>query len=69
MRTEITGPLAALVPETVHEYPMTPVADALYAVREPQAQTWVPLTFYEVAGGGSYLHFGVRATPKVREIS
>ena len=23
LRTEITGPLAALVPETVHEYPMT----------------------------------------------
>jgi CubicO group peptidase (beta-lactamase class C family) len=64
LRTEITGPLAALVPETVHEYTMTPVADALYAVREPGAQTWTPITFYDVPSGGSYMHFGVRATPK-----
>ena len=65
LRTEITGPLAALVPETVHEYPLTPVAEALYAVREPSAQTWAPITFYEVPGAGQYMHFGVRATPKV----
>jgi hypothetical protein len=65
LRTEITGPLAALVPETVHEYPMTPVAEALWAVREPSTQTWMPLTFYEVPDGGSYVHFGARATPKV----
>jgi CubicO group peptidase (beta-lactamase class C family) len=65
LRTEITGPLAALVPETVHEYPLTPVADALWAVREPSAQTWAPVTFYEVPGAGPYMHFGVRATPKV----
>jgi dipeptidyl aminopeptidase/acylaminoacyl peptidase len=65
MRTEITGPLAALVPETVEEYPMTPIADALYAVRAPGAQSWIPITFYEVPEGGSYMHFGARATPKV----
>src|SRR5581483_10822927 len=38
-RTEVTGPLAALVPETVHEYPMTPVAEALFAAREPGTET------------------------------
>jgi hypothetical protein len=65
LRTEITGPLAAVVPETVHEYAMTAVADSLFAVREPAAQTWMPVTFYEVAGGGRYIHFGARATPKV----
>src|SRR5581483_1893893 len=65
LRTEVTGPIAALMPETVHEYPLKPIDEGLYAVREPSAQTWVPVTFYEVPGGGPYMHFGVRATPKV----
>jgi CubicO group peptidase (beta-lactamase class C family) len=65
LRTEVTGPLAALIPETVHEYPMTAIAENLFAVREPDAQTWVPLTFYELPTGESYVHFGARATPKV----
>lgn len=65
LRTEVMGPLAAMVPETVHEYPMTPVAEGLYAVREPEAQTWAPMTFYDVPNGGLYVHFGARATPKV----
>jgi hypothetical protein len=64
VRTELTGPLAALVPETVHEYPMTAVSDGLYVVREPEAQTWTPVTFYELETGERYMHFGVRATPK-----
>jgi len=37
----------------------------LYVVREPEAQTWVPLTFYALATSERYLHFGARATPKV----
>src|SRR5262249_61201762 len=65
VRTELTGPLAALVPETVHEYPMTPVEAALFVVREPDAQTWTPLTFYALPSGEKYLHFGARATPKI----
>jgi CubicO group peptidase (beta-lactamase class C family) len=64
LRTEITGPLAAMVPETVHEYPMTPVEASLFVVREPEAQTWTPVTFYELPTGEKYMHFGVRATPK-----
>ncbi len=65
LRTELTGPLAALVPETVHEYPMTAVSDGLYAVREEGTQTWAPVTFYELETGELYMHFGARATPKV----
>ena len=65
LRTEVTGPLAALMPETVHEYPMTAVAENLFAVREPDGQMWIPLTFYELPSGESYVHFGARATPKV----
>jgi CubicO group peptidase (beta-lactamase class C family) len=65
IRTEVTGPLAALIPETVHEYPMTAIAENLFAVKEPDAQTWIPITFYELPSGEKYLHFGARATPKV----
>src|SRR5581483_8877890 len=65
LRTEVTGPLAALMPETVHEYPLTPIADGLFAVREPDGQMWIPLTFYALPSGEEYVHFGARATPKV----
>jgi CubicO group peptidase (beta-lactamase class C family) len=64
LRTEITGPLAALVPETVHEYPMTAVDEGLFVVKEPEAQTWTPVTFYDLPTGETYMHFGARATPK-----
>ena len=65
LRTTLTGPLAALLPEPTQEYPMVPVAENLYVVREPEAQTWTPVTFYWLPTGEQYLHFGARATPKV----
>jgi dipeptidyl aminopeptidase/acylaminoacyl peptidase/CubicO group peptidase (beta-lactamase class C family) len=65
MRITITGPLAELVPEQSREYPMVAVRENLYVVREPEAQSWTPVTFYGLPTGERYLHFGVRATPKV----
>ncbi|WP_234359258.1 serine hydrolase [Plantactinospora sp. BC1] len=65
LRTTVTGPLAELVPEPTHEYPMVPVAEDLFAVREPETRTWVPVIFYQLPTGERYLHFGARATPKV----
>nr|BFF17977.1 hypothetical protein GCM10025730_14980 [Promicromonospora thailandica] len=47
------------------EYPLVPVADGLYVVRPEGTQTWFPVTFYTLDSGEEYLHFGVRATPKV----
>ena len=44
---------------------MHAIGQDLYVVREPEAQTWVPITFYALATGERYLHFGARATPKV----
>ena len=64
LRTEVTGPIAELVPETVHEYPMVTVEQDLYAVREPETKTWIPVTFYSLPTGEPYMHFGARATPK-----
>ncbi len=65
MRTTATGPLAELLPDPVEEYPMVALSDDLYLVRPPAAETWSPVTFYRLPSGERYLHFGVRATPKV----
>ncbi len=64
LRTEVMGELAALMPETVEEYPMVAVEEDLFAVRAPETQTWVPVTFYSLPTGERYMHFGARATPK-----
>jgi dipeptidyl aminopeptidase/acylaminoacyl peptidase/CubicO group peptidase (beta-lactamase class C family) len=65
LRTTVTGPIAEMVPDPVDEYAMTPVGPDLWLVREPGTQTWAPVTFYALPTGEKYLHFGVRATPKV----
>jgi dipeptidyl aminopeptidase/acylaminoacyl peptidase/CubicO group peptidase (beta-lactamase class C family) len=67
LRMTITGPLAELVPDPVEEYDLIPVdrtAD-LFVIREPEAQTWMPVTFYGLPTGERYVHCGARATPKV----
>jgi hypothetical protein len=66
MRSTLLGPIAALVPDPVTEYRMLPAGPDLFLVREnPGSRSWLPVTFYELATGERYLHFGVRATPKV----
>jgi len=65
LRSTVTGPLADLAPEPTKEYPMVAVSPDLFVVREPQSQTWTPVSFYELRTGEKYVHFGVRATPRV----
>jgi hypothetical protein len=65
LRTTVTGPLADLVPEPTEEFPMTAVSDDLFLVRKPGTRTWTPVWFYALPTGERYVHFGVRATPKV----
>src|SRR5262249_16787776 len=62
LRTTVLGPLAEMVPDPVDEYPLVPVGPALFAVKPPEADTWVPVTFYELPTGERYVHFGARAT-------
>ena len=64
LRVTLMGEIAEMTGEPVHEYPMVAVAENLFLVREPQAQNWTPVTFYELPTGEKYMHFGVRATPK-----
>ncbi|MDR7277271.1 serine hydrolase [Catenuloplanes atrovinosus] len=65
LRRTVTGPLAELTPEPVTVHPLMPVAENLFVTRLPNSRTWTPVTFYRLAGGERYVHFGVRATPKV----
>jgi hypothetical protein len=51
--------------DPVTEYALTAVDRDLFAVRAPETQTWTPVLFYELPGGETYVHFGVRATPKM----
>ncbi|HEY6496690.1 MAG TPA: serine hydrolase [Trebonia sp.] len=65
LRTTVTGPIAKITPNPVEEHPMTPAGPDLWLVRQPGTRTWSPITFYALPTGERYLHFGVRATPKV----
>jgi CubicO group peptidase (beta-lactamase class C family) len=65
LRITIVGSIAELVPEPTREYPMIPVKEDLFVVKDPTAQTWSPVTFYALPSGQQYLHFGARATPRV----
>jgi CubicO group peptidase (beta-lactamase class C family) len=65
MRTTATGPLAAMEPEPVKEYPLTAVDDGLFAAFVKEMGSYLPITFYRIADGTRYVHFGVRANPMV----
>ena len=65
LRATVTGPLAELVPKPVHEYPLVPVEPDVFALKDPAETTWTAVTFYEIAGGARYVHYGARANPLV----
>ncbi|UNS95241.1 beta-lactamase family protein [Streptomyces tubbatahanensis] len=65
LRHTTTGPLAHLVPEPVVETALVPVSDSQFLVRFADSPSWTPVTFYAVPTGESYVHHGMRATPKV----
>lgn len=63
-RDTVTGPLAELMPNPVQEYDLVPVSDTVFAYR-PEGMSWVSAVFYQLPSGETYLHTGVRGTPKV----
>ncbi|MCD9199115.1 serine hydrolase [Aeromicrobium wangtongii] len=65
LRTTLVGPLAEMVPDPVDEYPLVPFSENVFVTKPPEAETWAPVTFFELPTGERYLHFGVRATPRV----
>jgi hypothetical protein len=65
LRATVTGPLAEVVPKPVHEYPLVAVEPDVFALKDPAETTWTAVTFYELADGARYVHYGARANPFV----
>lgn len=65
MRSTMTGPLAALLPDPVQEHDLVPVREDEFAVRREGSQHWDAVVFYRLPSGEQYMHYGVRAAPKV----
>lgn len=65
LRTTLEGPLAELVPDPVDEYRLVAYEPGVFLTKPPEAETWFPVTFYDLPTGERYLHFGARATPRV----
>ncbi|WP_228559071.1 serine hydrolase domain-containing protein [Catenulispora pinisilvae] len=61
----MTGELAHLVQPEPLELPLHTFLPKVFLTRRPDLDAWMPVVFYEIPGGGEYLHFGARATPKV----
>jgi hypothetical protein len=65
LKATVSGPLAELTEQPVQEYDLVPVDEDLFVMREETEQTWTPVTFYTLDGGQRYLHYGMRAQPKI----
>ncbi|GIH80238.1 serine hydrolase domain-containing protein [Planobispora longispora] len=63
LHSEATGALAGLRPPM--EFELVPVDETTFVGRPEDEPSWIPVVFYELADGSPYVHFGVRATPKV----
>ena len=61
----MTGPLAEMLPDPVEEFALTPVKQGEFALRQEGMQSWNSVVFYNLPSGEPYMHFGVRAAPKV----
>ncbi|WP_217181798.1 serine hydrolase [Streptomyces sp. AC495_CC817] len=65
LRTTLSGPLAALLPDPVEEHELVPVRENEFVLRPEGTQAWSAVVFYTLATGEAYMHYGVRAAPKV----
>ncbi|WP_031469437.1 serine hydrolase [Sciscionella sediminilitoris] len=53
-------------PEPPREFTLVPDEQDAYLIREPRTREWQRVRFFRLADGSAYVHFGLRATPKVR---
>lgn len=60
-----TGDVAEQSGSTVEEIDLHPVEQGLFAGRLPEQEHWIAVTFYQLPNGADYVHYGVRANPKV----
>jgi CubicO group peptidase (beta-lactamase class C family) len=67
MRVLSTGPLGEVFPKPVAELELVPVRPDLFATRSPGERSWVPVYFYRLDDGSPYVHYLIRANPKVSD--
>jgi len=65
LRMVPTGPLADAPGHAPEELPLHAVADGLFCAQPPGQESWMAVTFYALPDGSEYVHYGVRANPKV----
>ncbi|MGC0417631.1 serine hydrolase [Embleya sp. AB8] len=63
LRIEVTGALAEL--QEPIEMALIPVDATTFVGRRKDSPLWDSVVFYRLPDGSPYIHFGVRATPKV----
>ncbi|QNG35660.1 serine hydrolase [Geodermatophilaceae bacterium NBWT11] len=65
LRMVPTGPLADAPGHAPEEMTLHPVADGLFCAQPPGQESWMAVTFYALPDGAEYVHYGVRANPRV----
>jgi len=64
LRTIPTGATAEASGATTEELALHPVEENLFVTQPPGQESWMPVMFYELPDGSSYVHYGARANPK-----
>lgn len=64
LRVTPTGSIAEASGATVEELTLHPVRQDLFVTQPPEQESWMPVTFYRLADGSEYVHYGARAQPK-----
>jgi len=64
MRVIPTGAIAEASGATTRELELHPVEQGLFVARPPDQESWMAVTFYSLADGSAYVHYGARANPK-----
>jgi len=59
-----TGATAEASGATTEELALHPVEENLFVTQPPGQESWMPVMFYELPDGISYVHYGARANPK-----
>lgn len=66
IRITVSGAVAEMQEAEPETHELVPVAPALFAVKPDKSEAYYPVRFYALPTGEEYLHFGARATPKVK---
>jgi CubicO group peptidase (beta-lactamase class C family) len=59
-----TGPLADVFP-AIPDLDLVPVGQNLFVTRQEGEHAWTAVVFYRLEDGSPYVHFALRATPKI----